>query len=107
MLELENVIPQLQAQVDTAQANIDTAEANSPSLFKSGWRPMAGWICVSAMGYYYILMPLVVWIAKFFTPNAPPMLTLESGELMTLLFGMLGLGGMRTYEKVTKFNGGK
>jgi hypothetical protein len=100
--ELENVIPTLVAQVDVAQANIDTAEAQSGSMFKSGWRPAAGWICVLAMGYNYIIMPLVVWIARFFTPNAPPMLNLESGELMTLLFGMLGLGGLRTYEKIKK-----
>jgi len=80
------------------QSVINTEESKSPSLFVSGWRPAIGWICGMALFYNYIFMPLFTYVAVWIG-NAPAMPALESGELMTLLFGMLGLGGLRTYEK--------
>ena len=80
------------------QIVINTEESKSPSLFVSGWRPAIGWICGMALFYNYIFMPLFTYVAVWIG-NAPAMPALESGELMTLLFGMLGLGGLRTYEK--------
>jgi len=96
---LEAKVLELTTQIDTAQAAIDAAEAANPSLFVSGWRPAAGWVCVLALAWYFILMPLITWILTIFHIEATIPI-FEAGELMTLLFGMLGLGGMKSYEKV-------
>ena len=82
------------------QLEVNKAEAASSSAFTSSWRPAIGWVCVSAYAYNYVIMPLVGWIAKLIDPASPPMIALETAELTTLLFGMLGIGGLRTLEKV-------
>jgi hypothetical protein len=81
------------------QVKVNAEEAKSGSIFVSGWRPAVGWVCASALAYNYVLMPFIVWFAKLFYPDAPPMPILNIGELMTLLIGMLGLSGMRSFEK--------
>lgn len=84
---------QLQAQTDT-----NKAEAASPKIFIAGWRPFIGWVCGSGLAIQFIVNPIFTWIAALAKhPVQFPMLDL--GTLMTLLFGMLGLGAMRTYEK--------
>jgi len=82
----------------TEQMLINAEEAKHPSVFVSGWRPAIGWICGTALFYNYIFMPLFTYIAVWLG-GAPPMPVLDSGELMTLLFGMLGISGMRSFEK--------
>jgi Holin of 3TMs, for gene-transfer release len=87
---------------DAGQVKVNMIEAGSDSLFKSGWRPAAGWACVSGLWYQFLLSPLLWWLAQNFLgwTKAPPELAIES--LMTLLFGLLGLGAYRTYERVNK-----
>lgn len=80
------------------QIEVNKVEAQSPSLFKSGWRPAVGWTCVFGLVYSFILQPLLVWVSSIVGIPVPPML--DTGPLMTLLFGLLGLGGFRTYEKI-------
>ncbi len=82
------------------QLKINAIESAHPSVFVSGWRPAVGWVCVCAYAYNYVFMPLIVWTAKLFTPDVPTMIMLETGELTTLLFGMLGIGTLRTVEKI-------
>jgi Holin of 3TMs, for gene-transfer release len=83
---------------DAAQSTTNTAEAQSPSLFKSGWRPFIGWVCGFGLVYQLIASPLCAWIFdNALKWSKPPIL--DSNTLMTLLFGMLGLGAYRTYEK--------
>ena len=82
-----------------AQTDINIVEAQSPNLFVSGWRPATGWICVFALGWYYILAPFASWVMSIFDVESTIPI-FEAGELMTLLFGLLGIGGMRTYEKI-------
>jgi hypothetical protein len=81
------------------QLDINKAEAQNPNLFVSGWRPAAGWVCVAAYAFNYLLLPLANWGARWIDANAPVIVALETGELTTLLFGMLGIGGLRTIEK--------
>lgn len=86
------------------QMNTNTAEASNPSLFVAGWRPFVGWVC--GMGFAVtVLGPLLSWLAELFgkTVAFPP---LDTQALMTLLMGMLGLGGMRTVEKMKGVAGG-
>ena len=77
-----------------AQTEINKVEAASPSVFVSGWRPAIGWVCAMAMGYQYLLRPFLV---AYHPALAFPGL---DDNLWQLLAGMLGLGGLRTFEKV-------
>lgn len=76
------------------QAEINKVEAQHRSLFVSGWRPMCGWICTLAFGFHYIVMPLLLG----YTDIKP--IEFDTNTLFTVLMGMLGLGGLRTYEKL-------
>ena len=86
-------------QLSLGQIEINKVEAASQNWFVAGWRPAVGWICVAGLAYNFLLYPLLVWLAAStnasFTP--PP---LVSDNLMELVLGMLGLGGLRTVEKI-------
>jgi hypothetical protein len=93
-------LAQLTANTDLAkgQISVDQAEASNPSLFVSGWRPAVGWVCAAGLAYAFLVKPVFSpIIAKFV---GAPMEALDIGTLLTLLLGMLGLGGMRTVEKL-------
>jgi len=77
-----------------AQTEINKVEAANSSVFVSGWRPAIGWVCALAMAYQYLLRPFLV---AFNPVLAFPGL---DDNLWQLLAGMLGLGGLRTFEKV-------
>lgn len=91
--QLAEELAQLQA-VTTAQSDINKVEAASPNWFVAGSRPFIMWICGVALLSDFLVRPYVL----AFTHAAIP--ALDMNELMPLLFGMLGLGGYRTYEKV-------
>jgi|TARA_R110000823_G_scaffold219924_2_gene348684 hypothetical protein len=82
-----------------AQLEINKAEAASGSLFKGGWRPFVGWICGVALLYHFILTPLILFGVGLSGATIPPLPEFDMSSLMTVLMGMLGLGGLRTYEK--------
>jgi hypothetical protein len=77
-----------------AQTDINKVEAANPSVFVSGWRPAIGWVCALAMAYQYLIRPFLV---TFYPVLAFPGL---DDNLWQLLAGMLGLGGLRTFEKL-------
>ena len=79
-----------------AQTEINKVEAANPNLFVSGWRPAAGWTCVIGFAYTFLLYPFVTWFSKIKGIATPP--EIDATLLVNLLFGMLGLAGMRTYE---------
>lgn len=87
------------------QLATDTAEAANPSTFVAGWRPFIGWICGTGLGWNYVGISMVNTFSTLFghPMNLAPM---DLSELMPLLIGMLGLGGMRTYEKVNGVDSG-
>ena len=83
----------------TAQTDINKEEAKSSSLFVSGWRPAIGWVCALALAYQYLFKPLLTWLlmtAGFQIPTMPGL----DDNLWQLMMGMLGMGGLRTFEKV-------
>jgi Holin of 3TMs, for gene-transfer release len=88
----------LDVTVQMGQIAVNTEEAKSDSLFKSGWRPATGWACVGGLVYQLMFRPIFGWVAQNIGGwPLPPSLEMET--LMTLLFGILGLGAYRTYEK--------
>lgn len=89
-------------QARLGQMEVNKIEAASKSLFVSGWRPAVGWICVLSLGYQFFLSPFIRFIAIVVMDNPPNFPVLDSSQLTPILIGMLGLGGLRTYEKVNK-----
>jgi Holin of 3TMs, for gene-transfer release len=83
----------------TAQTDINKEEAKSASLFVSGWRPAIGWVCALALFYQYLLKPLASSLLPAFGLTVPPLVGLDD-NLWQLMMGMLGMGGLRTFEKV-------
>jgi len=96
-------------QVDLAQIEVNKVEAAHGGVFKGGWRPAVGWICAFALAWSFVLMPFLVLtvqlIAFYGGAGVNSIFPLEhlpkldSDVLLNLLMGMLGLGGLRTYEK--------
>lgn len=86
------------AKIDIAQLEINKAEASHRSIFVAGWRPFIGWTCGVALAYTYVLQPILVFGLgqAGYLIDLP---TMELGEMMPVLMGMLGLGGLRTFEK--------
>jgi hypothetical protein len=101
-LQQKGELAQLDADVRLAlgQMDINKAEAESPDFFRGGWRPGAGWICVFGLGYTFVIRPLLPWCAAVLGLSPPPLPPIDTGELLALLFGMLGLGAMRTKERI-------
>ena len=100
-MAMEIEMRKLDQALDMAQLAVNTEEAKSSSVFVSGWRPAIGWICAAALGYQYVFAPLALWLSQIIgrPMPAPPML---DDVLWQLMFGILGMGGLRTLEK---FNG--
>lgn len=92
---------QLAAAVTLAQGQlaINQAEATSSSAFTSGWRPFIGWTCGAGFAVQFIIGPLGEWIAEL-AGHAVTFPSLDLGQMMPILAGMLGLGALRTVEKV-------
>ena len=82
-----------------AQIAVNKAEASSGSLFVAGWRPAIGWICGAALAFHFILAPLISSAFAWAGADAPDLPAFDMQSLMTILGGMLGLGGLRTFEK--------
>lgn len=82
-----------------AQADVNKAEAQTDA-FRGGWRPACGWVCAFGLAYTFLLRPLLPWIAGLFGANVPALPAIDIDALMALLMGMLGLGGLRTFERI-------
>lgn len=82
-----------------AQAAINKAEAESEGNFKGGWRPFVGWVCGSALAWNFIARPAAMFVADL-CGNPVDLEPASMTELMPVLLGMLGLGAMRTAEKL-------
>lgn len=81
------------------QLEINKVEAASPSLFVSGWRPAVGWVCTIGLAMQFMIAPLITW--GTIVVNHPVVLPpLDMAVLITMLGGLLGIGGLRTFEKV-------
>jgi len=85
---------------ERAMAQIETnrQEAAHRSLFVAGWRPFIGWTCGVSLAWHFVLAPMLMWVDAWVGVGFTPV-TFDMDSLMTVLLGMLGLGGLRTYEK--------
>jgi len=82
-----------------AQIEVNKAEAASGSIFKGGWRPAVGWVCASAFAYHFVLQPILLFVVALTGTELPTLPEFDMSTLLPVLGGMLGIGGLRSYEK--------
>ena len=85
--------------LDQGQLEVNKAEAGHRSIFVAGWRPMIGWVCAFAVAYQYIILPFASWGAAVFALPMPPLPGLDD-NLWELTMGLLGMGALRSFEKI-------
>lgn len=98
--ELQAKLIEFEAQMSQAQNQVNAVEAASPNLFVSGWRPCVGWVCAIAFAWQFVGQPIFSWVYILVVHQPAPVVPLQADALMTVLIGMLGLGGYRTFEKI-------
>lgn len=99
MTENETELLKLFTQIDSGQIEINKEEAKSSSFFVAGWRPAVGWLSAFGVGWAFVFKPIADWIlAVSHSSVVTP--ALNTGELMSLLLGLLGMGAIRSFEKV-------
>ena len=89
---------EVEAKLKEKQLDINKVEAGHRSIFVSGWRPFLGWVSGLSIGYVYLFQPLLDMILQMFGVKVD-WVVLDLGQLMPLILGMLGLGGLRSFEK--------
>lgn len=100
-------LAQLAADTDLAKAQIEVnaTEAASDSTFKSGWRPFIGWTCGAAFAWNFVAAPAATWAAGLavnvgYLPHPVTFAAADMSQMMPVLLGLLGMGALRTVEKV-------
>lgn len=104
-IELELEAQRIAQAGDLAQIEVNRTEAQHSSVFVAGWRPAIGWIGASAMAYQFLLYPMLLWLWKYLQAiqwipselTPPPVL--DADQLWVILSGILGIAGMRSFEK--------
>ena len=97
--ELSKAVLQDDFQLALAQIQTNQTEAQSDNIFKSGWRPSIGWICGIAFSLHFVIFPILNWFLILFHQTAIT-IPFDMNTLMTVLGGLLGIGGLRTIEKI-------
>tara|TARA_R110000851_G_scaffold185082_1_gene334417 strand:+ start:199 stop:603 length:405 start_codon:yes stop_codon:yes gene_type:complete len=99
--EIEAKLTDHLASIDLAQLEVNKEEAKSRNIFIAGWRPFVGWTCGLALFYTYLVQPIAVFVMGQ-TGNLVHLPQLDLSTMMPVLLGMLGLSGMRSFEKLKK-----
>ena len=98
-MQLQHELETAMHSANLAQIEVNKAEAAHKSIFVAGWRPSVGWVCSLAMLYHFILAPMIQFgFALGGIEQELP--EFDFSQLSTVLMGMLGLGGLRTFEKM-------
>ena len=82
-----------------AQVEVNKKEAQHRNIWVAGWRPFIGWVCGAALAWHFVLAPVVLFVATWAGVQLPTLPAFDMDSLMTVLLGMLGLGGLRSFEK--------
>ncbi len=101
-MENDQLFAKLEAETTNKQLDINAVEAQNTNLFVSGGRPFIIWVCGAAFAWQFVLGPVAFYILQLCQLNPPALPHFDMETLMPVLLGLLGLGGMRTYEKVKK-----
>ena len=101
LAEIDLQLKQLEQALQQGQIDINKEEAKSSNWFVAGWRPYIGWIGGTALAYTFILSPIIQWGCKIYGLDITPP-EIKTDMLFNLVLALLGLGGMRTFEKTKK-----
>lgn len=99
--EMQRALVDAAVKAESEQREIDRVEAANPSIFVAGWRPAVGWLCVATLFYQWVIVPTASWLLLAAGITLPPLPHLESEDTQTLLYALLGIGGLRTIDKIT------
>ena len=97
---IESALLENAAQINLAQIEVNKAEAQHRTIFVAGWRPFIGWVCGIALAWHFVGVPVTVFFIAWAGAEVPELPAFDMNSLMTVLMGMLGLGGLRTVEKM-------
>ena len=98
--KLESDLQKALSKAAEDQREINKIEAAHPSIFVAGWRPALGYCCVFAVAWAFIGQPIAIWAIQIFGLPVEKLPDIQTDYLMELVFAMLGLGGLRTVEKI-------
>lgn len=90
---------QIDAALIQGQLEINKAEAEHKSIFVAGWRPAIGWVGAAALAYQFLLYPLLTWALVLSGSEVSPPDLGDTDALYPIILGMLGIGGMRSFDK--------
>jgi len=96
--KLESELKSQIISLDLAQAQANIEQAKHPSIFVSGARPSIMWICAFGLGWQFVFQPIAIWIVAI-SGTAIVLPDIQTEGLLTLTLSLLGLGGMRSFEK--------
>jgi hypothetical protein len=99
-LEMQAAIMDVANKGMLAQLEVNKVEAGHNSIFVSGWRPSVGWCCSIALFWHFVAAPLMTFVAAWSGYPIPPLPAFDMDGLMTVLIGLLGLGSLRSFEKI-------
>ena len=103
MLELaqkgELAVLDAETKLALGQLEVNKVEAGT-DMYRGGWRPATGWACGFGLVYQFLIQPLLPWLVAVCGGSVPPLPPIDNETLMVLLTGMLGLGGLRTFERI-------
>jgi hypothetical protein len=97
--ELSTMAERHAQELAKGQIEVNKAEAQHKSIFVAGWRPFVGWTCGIALAWHFVVAPFTMFVCAFLGVVIPELPTFDMSSLLTVLMGMLGLGGLRTFEK--------
>jgi hypothetical protein len=101
---LDNAKAKLALAPHIAQSEINKVEASHRSIFVAGWRPAIGWVCALALATYYLpqhVMAAVLWVKMCWAASEMQPYPIDIKGLLELVLALLGLGGLRTFEKLS------
>lgn len=100
-LDKQIIMQRLLQEPVMVQNEINKLEAQHRTIFVAGWRPFIGWVCGFALAWHFMVYDMAVWAQVVWWPDSPPPPKLVgTGELITVLLSLLGLGSLRTVEKM-------
>ena len=104
LAKIDEQLAALQNGLTNGQLKINAAEAASTNWFVAGWRPFVGWVCGATFAYHFVLFPVIktcayMWGSQHAITELGLLPSFDLSTMMPVLLGMLGLGGMRSYEK--------
>ena len=97
---IESALLENAAQINLAQIEVNKAEAQHRTIFVAGGRPFIGWVCGIALAWHFVGVPVTIFFIAWAGAEVPELPAFDMNSLMTVLMGMLGLGGLRTFEKM-------